>query len=251
MRRASVWAACVGLLWSATSSAVPVYYTYGYFGEGRSYAAGDDASFRFTMEYDLDRQPTYLNDDGDLVTAPDVGLHTNPADPWYGHYQFDYFHATLAGTSEPLGVDLSAPNESTSFRQIAGPTPDGFEDVVRWESGGYFIQLIRYPGVVGAPLGSYFPFIADIGLGPTMVCSGRCGDNLFLLNVEPTHSIPEPATLGLLLVGAGLAASVRRKRLLTRAAAPSPTCLQQAGSPGLPGPASPSARAWSAFRSAE
>ncbi len=44
MRKASIWAACVGLLWSAASSAVPVYYTYGYFGEGRSYENGDQAS---------------------------------------------------------------------------------------------------------------------------------------------------------------------------------------------------------------
>jgi hypothetical protein len=212
MRRASLLVAGLGLLWSAASSAVPVYYTYGYFGEGRSYAAGDDPSFRFTMEYDLDRQPTYLNDDGSLVTAPDLGLHTNPADPWYGHYHLDYFHATLAGTSEPLAVDLSAPNESTSFRQIAGPPPDSYEDVVRWESGDYFIQLIRYPGILGAPIGSYFPFVADIGLGPTMACNAPCGASLFLLNVEPTNSIPEPATLGLLLVGAGLAATIRRRK---------------------------------------
>jgi hypothetical protein len=214
MRRARLWAACVGLMWSAASSAIPVYYTYGYFGAGQSYAAGDDPAFRFTMEYDLDRQPTYLNSNGDLVTAPDLGLHGNPADPWFGYYQLDYFHATLVGTSEPLAVDLSLPNESTSFRQIAGPDPasNAYEDVVRWESGEYFIQLIRYPGVVGAPIGSYFPFVADIGLGPTMTCVGiSCGLSLHLLDVSPTHSIPEPATFGLLLLGAGLAAGVKRR----------------------------------------
>jgi hypothetical protein len=202
-------------MWSASASAIPVYYTYGYFGEGRSYAAGDDPSFRFTMEYDLDRQPTYLNSNGELVTAPDLGLHNDPNGPWYGYYHLDYFHATLVDTSEPLGIDLSAPNQSTSFRQIdgpPGPVPTAYEDVVRWQSGDYFIQLIRFPGIVDAPIGSYFPFIADIELGPTMACSGRCGENLFLLNVDATHSIPEPATFGLLLVGAGLAASMRRRR---------------------------------------
>lgn len=220
MRKACLWAACVGLVWSATSSAVPVYYTYGYYGEGRSYAAGDDPTFRFTMEYDLDRQPTYLNSSGQLVTAPDLGLHNNPADPWFGQYQLNYFHATLVGTTEALEVDLSGPNRTTSFRQIAGPNPadSPFEDVVRWEIGAYFIQLIRFPGVLGAPIGSYFPFVADIGLGPNMVCTGRCGDNLHLVAVNPTHSIPEPATVGLLLLGAGLAAGVKRRRAVVSGA---------------------------------
>jgi len=225
MRRASLLAACVGLLWSATSAAIPVYYTYGYFGSGSSYAAGDDPTFRFTMEYDLDRQPTYLNGSGELITAPDLGYHGNPAGPWYGYYHLDYFHATLVGTSEPLDVDLSSPNESTSFRQIAGspgPVPTEFEDVVRWESGDYYIQLIRFPGILDAPIGSYFPFTADIGLGPNMACDGRCGDNLHLLAVSPTHSIPEPATLGMLLVGAGLAAAIKRRKSSSTLRATSP-----------------------------
>jgi hypothetical protein len=218
MRRASQWATCVGLacvgaLWSATSAAVPVYYTYGFFAEGTSYEAGDDPAFRFTMEYDLAIQPTYLNDDGMLIVQPDLGLHTNPADPWVGHYQLDYFHATLVGTTEALNWDLSSPNESTSFRQFYGPGPEqpDYEDVVRWQGGDYFIQLVRSP-VIDAPIGSFFPFIADIGLGPNMVCTGRCGDNLHLVAVSSSHSIPEPATLGLLLLGAGLAVGVKRRR---------------------------------------
>jgi len=214
MRKAGLWAACVGLLWTAAASAVPVYYTYGYYGEGSSYAAGDDPTFRFTMEYDLGRQPTYLNSSGALVTQPDLGLHDDPAGPWYGYYHLDYFHATLVGTSEALDVDLSGLNSYTSFRQISGPpgpAPTAFEDVVRWGSGDYYIQLIRYPGILDAPIGSYFPFIADLNLGPSMACTGRCGDNLHLLAVSDTHSIPEPATLGLLLLGAGLAVGMKRR----------------------------------------
>jgi len=217
MRQAGLWAVCVGLLWSTMASAVPVYYTYGYFGDGRSYASGDDPTFRFTMEYDIDRQPVYLNSSGNLVTQPDLGLHNDPAGPWYGYYHLNYFHATLVRTSEALDFDLSNPNRSTSFRQIAGdpgPVPTAFEDVVRWESGaGYYIQLIRYPGILDAPIGSFFPFVADLSLGPNMVCSGRCGENLHLLAITDTHhSIPEPATLGLLLVGAGLAIGMKRRR---------------------------------------
>jgi hypothetical protein len=215
MRKAGLWAACVGLLWAASASAVPVYYTYGYFGEGRSYANGDDPTFRFTMEYDLDRQPTYLDANGNLVTQADQGLHTNPSGPWYGYYHLDYFHATLVGTSEWLDVDLSAPNQSTSYRQIdgpPGPVPTAYEDVARWTQGDYYIQLIRFPGIFDAPIGSYFPFVADLSLGPNMVCTGRCGDNLHLLAINNTNSIPEPATLGLLLIGAGLAAGIKRRK---------------------------------------
>jgi hypothetical protein len=214
MRTAGLWAASIGLLWTATASAVPVYYSYGYFGEGRSYANGDDPTFRFTMEYDLDRQPTYLDSSGTLVTQPDLGLHTDPNGPWYGYYHLDYFHATLAGTSEPLDIDLSAPNLFRSFRQISGPpgpVPTAYEDVVHWEMGDYYIQLIRYPGIIDAPIGSYFPFVADVYLGPNMVCPGRCGDSLHLLAVSNAN-IPEPATFGLLLVGVGLAAGLKRRR---------------------------------------
>jgi hypothetical protein len=213
MRKAGLWAASVGLLWAASASAVPVYYSYGYFGEGRSYANGDDPTFRFTMEYDLDRQPTYLDANGNVVTQPDQFLHSDPSGPWYGYYHLDFFHATLAGTSE--GIDLSAPASSSyGFRQIdgpPGPVPTAYEDVVRWESGDYFIQLIKYPGVIGAPIGSYFPFVADVYLGPNMVCPGRCGESLHLLAVSNTN-IPEPATLGLLLVGAGLAVGMKRRK---------------------------------------
>jgi hypothetical protein len=215
MRKAFFGAVCFGLVWSATASAVPVYYTYGYYGEGRSHANGDDPTFRFTMEYDLDRQPTYLNSSGDLVTQPDLGLHTDPNGPWYGYYHLDYFHATLVGTTEPLDVDLSGPNRYTSFRQIdgePGPVPTAYEDVVRWGSGDYYIQLVRSPGIIDAPIGSYFPFIADLDLGPNMTCTGRCGDNLHLLAITDTHSIPEPATLGLLLLGAGLAVGMKRRQ---------------------------------------
>lgn len=216
MRKAGLWAVCAGLLWSTVASAVPVYYTYGYYGEGRSYDAGDAPTFRFTMEYDLDRQATYLNSDGDLVTALDQGLHSDPAGPWYGYYHLDYFHAALVGTSEWLDFDLSNPNHSTSFRQISGPpgpTPAAYEDVVRWESGSdYYIQLIRFPGILDAPIGSYFPFVADLNLGPNMVCTGPCGESLHLLAISDTHSIPEPATLGLLLVGAGLAIGMKRRK---------------------------------------
>jgi hypothetical protein len=214
MRKAGLWAASVGLLWAANASAVPVYYNYGYFGEGRSYANGDEPTFRFTMEYDLDRQPVYLDSSGTLVTQPDQGLHTNPSGPFYGYYQFDYVHAALVGVSEEMDVDLSAPNRSTSYRQIAGPpgaVPTAWEDVVRWESGDYYINLIRYPGILDAPIGSYFPFVADVYLGPNMVCPGRCGESLHLLAVSDTN-IPEPATLGLLLIGAGLAAGMGRRR---------------------------------------
>src|SRR5690348_9157962 len=109
MRQASLWAACVSLIWSASASAVPVYYTYGYFGEGRSYENGDDPTFGFTMEYDLDRQPTYLNASGALVTQQDLGLRTDPSSPWFGHYQLDYFHARLVSTTEALNWDLSQP----------------------------------------------------------------------------------------------------------------------------------------------
>ncbi|MET0533551.1 MAG: PEP-CTERM sorting domain-containing protein [Steroidobacter sp.] len=216
MRKVGLWAVCAGLLWSTVASAVPVYYTYGYFGDGSSYDNGDAPSFRFTMEYDLDRQPTYMNFNGDLVTQADLGLHSDPAGPWYGYYHLNYFHATLVGTSEWLDFDLSGPNHSTSFRQISGPpgpTPSAYEDVVRWESGSdYYIQLIRFPGILDAPIGSYFPFVADINLGPTMACNAPCGQNLHLLAVSDTHSIPEPATLGLLLLGAGLAVGVKRRR---------------------------------------
>jgi len=213
MRKASLWAACVGLIWSATSSAIPVYYTYGYFGEGRSYENGDDPTFRFTMEYDVDIQPTYLNSSGVLVTQPDLGLHTDPSSPWFGHYQLDYFHARLVGTTEALDWDLSLPNESTSFRQFLGPNPQQplYEDVIRWESGDYFIQLVR-ASVIDAPLGHNFNFIADIGLGQNMICLGTCGANLHLVAVSPTNSVPEPATLGLLTLGAGLAIGVKRRR---------------------------------------
>lgn len=217
MRKAGLWAACLGLMWASGASAVPVYYTYGYFGEGRSYAAGDDPTFRFTMEYDIDRQPTYMNASGELVTQPDLGLHNDPNGPWYGYYHLNYFHATLVATSEWLDADLSAPNHSTSFRQIdgpPGPTPVAYEDVVRWNSGtGYYLELIRFPGILDAPIGSYFPFVADLNLGPNMVCTGRCGDNLHLLAITDTPSIPEPATLGLLLVGAGLAVGMKRRRV--------------------------------------
>lgn len=219
MRKASLWAACVGLAWSATSSAVPVYYTYGYFGEGRSYENGDEATFRFTMEYDLDAPATYLNSSGVLVTQQDQGLHTNPADPWFGHYQQDYFHSRLVGTTEALDWDLSLPNESTSFRQFLGPDPTQpfYEDVVRWESGDYFIQLVR-TSIIDAPLGHAFSFIADIGLGQNMICLGTCGENLRLVAVSPTNNIPEPATLGLLALGAGLAFGVKRRRSATGSA---------------------------------
>lgn len=213
MRKVGLWAACVSLIWSAAASAVPVYYTYGYFGDGRSYENGDEASFRFTMEYDLDVQPTYLNSSGVLVTQQDLGLHTNPSDPWFGHYQLDYFHARLVGTTEALDWDLSLPNESTSFRQFLGPDPSQpfYEDVVRWESGDYFIQLV-HTSIIGAPLGHSFPFIADIGLGDNMICLATCGANLHLVAVSPTNSVPEPATLGLLVLGAGLAFGVKRRR---------------------------------------
>lgn len=215
MRKASLWAASAGLLWATTASAVPVYYSYGYFGEGRSYANGDDPTFRFTMEYDLDRQATYLDASGNLVTQADLGLHTDPNGPWFGYYHLDYFHSALVGTSEGIDIDLSLPNRSTSFRQIdgpPGPVPTAWEDVVRWESGDYYIQLIRYPGVIDAPIGSFFPFVADVYLGPNMVCPGRCGDSLHLLAVSNTN-IPEPATLGLLLVGAGLAMGMKRRNV--------------------------------------
>ncbi|MBL8268787.1 PEP-CTERM sorting domain-containing protein [Steroidobacter sp.] len=213
MRRATLWAACLGLVWSAAASAVPVYYTYGYFGAGSSYENGDDATFRFTMEYDVDVQPTYLNADGVLVTQADLGLHTNPADPFFGRYQLDYFHARLDGTTEFLDADLSQPNRTTSFRQLTGANPSQpeYEDVVRWESGDYYIQLVR-TSIIDAPIGHYFPFIADIGLGPNMVCAGSCGNNLRLVGVSSTNSIPEPATLGLLVLGAGLAFAVKRRR---------------------------------------
>jgi hypothetical protein len=216
MRKASLWAACVGLVWSATSSAVPVYYTYGYFGEGRSYENGDQATFRFTMEYDVDAPATYLNSSGVLVTQQDQGLHTNPADPWFGHYQQDYFHARLVGTTEALDWDLSLPNESTSFRQFLGPNPQQpfYEDVVRWESGDYFIQLVR-TSIIDAPLGHAFSFITDIGLGQNMICLGTCGENLRLVAVSATNNIPEPATLGLLLLGIGLAFGVKRRHSAT------------------------------------
>ena len=219
MRKASLWAACVGLVWSATSSAVPVYYTYGYFGEGRSYENGDQATFRFTMEYDVDAPATYLNSSGVLVTQQDQGLHTNPADPWFGYYQQDYFHARLVGTTEALDYDLSLPNESTSFRQFLGPNPQQpfYEDVVRWESGDYFIQLVR-TSIIDAPLGHAFSFITDIGLGQNMICLGTCGENLRLVAVSATNNIPEPATLGLLLLGAGLAFGVKRRRSATGSA---------------------------------
>jgi hypothetical protein len=217
MHKASLWAACVGLIWSASSSAVPVYYTYGYYGEGRSYENGDEATFRFTMEYDVDAQPTYLNSSGTLVTQQDLGLHTNPSDPWVGHYQLDYFHARLVGTTEALDWDLSLPNESTSYRQFLGPNPSQpfYEDVVRWESGDYFIQLVR-TSIIDAPLGSNFSFIADIGLGQNMICLGTCGENLHLVAVSPTNNIPEPATLGLLALGAAFAFSVKRRRSATQ-----------------------------------
>lgn len=214
MRKAGLWAASVGLLWAATASAVPVYYSYGYFGEGRSYANGDDPTFRFTMEYDLDRQATYLDANGNVVTQADEGLHTSPTGPWFGYYHFDYFHSALVGASEGLDVDLSLPSRLTSFRQIdgpPGPVPTAWEDVVRWESGDYYIQLIRFPGVIDAPIGSFFPLIADVNLGPNMVCAPRCGDSLHLLAVSNTN-IPEPATLGLLLVGAGLALGMKRRK---------------------------------------
>jgi hypothetical protein len=213
MRKASLWAACVSLIWSAAASAVPVYYTYGYFGEGLSYENGDAPSFRFTMEYDLDAQPTYLNGSGELVTQLDQGLHTDPNDPWVGHYQLDYFHARLVGTTEALDWDLSLPNESTSYRQFLGPDPTlpFYEDVIRWESGDYFIQLVR-TSVIDAPIGHSFSFIADIGLGQNMICLGTCGLNLHLVAVSATNNIPEPATLGLLVLGAGLAFGIRRRR---------------------------------------
>ena len=219
MHKASLWAACVGLVWSATSSAVPVYYTYGYFGEGSSYENGDQATFRFTMEYDVDAQATYLNSSGVLVTQQDQGLHTNPSDPWFGHYQQDYFHARLVGTTEALDWDLSLPNESTSFRQFLGPNPQQpfYEDVVRWESGDYFIQLVR-TSIIDAPLGHAFSFITDIGLGQNMICLGTCGENLRLVAVSATNNIPEPATLGLLVLGAGLAFGVKRRRSATDSA---------------------------------
>ncbi|MFC4311561.1 PEP-CTERM sorting domain-containing protein [Steroidobacter flavus] len=219
MRKASLWAACVGLMWSATSSAVPVYYTYGYFGDGRSYENGDDPTFRFTMEYDVDQQATYLNGSGVLVTQQDQGLHTNPSDPWFGHYQLDYFHARLAGTSEELASDLSLPNESTSFRQFLGPDPTQpfYEDVVRWESGDYFIQLVR-TSIIDAPIGHAFSFIADIGLGQNMICLGTCGENLRLVGVSSTNNIPEPGTVGLLVVGAAVAFGAKRRRSATKSA---------------------------------
>src|SRR5690349_21262682 len=179
MLKASLWVTCVGLVWSATASAVPVYYTYGYFAEGRSEANGDAPTWRFTMEYDLDRQATYLDGNGNLVTQADRGYHGDPNGPFFGYYQLDYFHARLAGTTEQLDIDWNAPNRYTSFRQITGdeaPVPTRYEDVVRWGTGNYFIQLVRDPGIVGAPIGSYFPFIADIDLGPTMACNGRCGE---------------------------------------------------------------------------
>jgi hypothetical protein len=135
MRKAGLLAASVGLLWAASASAVPVYYSYGYFGEGRSYANGDNPTFTFTMEYDLDRQPVYMDANGNLVTQADEGLHTNPSGP----------------------------------------------------------------------------FIADVYLGPNMVCPDRCGESLHLLAVSNTN-IPEPATLGLLLVGAGLAVGMKRRK---------------------------------------
>lgn len=219
MRKASLWAACVGLVWSATSSAVPVYYTYGYFGEGRSYENGDEATFRFTMEYDVDAPATYLNSSGVLVTQQDQGLHTNPSDPWFGHYQQDYFHARLVGTTEALDWDLSLPNESTSFRQFLGPNPQQpyYEDVVRWESGDYFIQLVR-TSIIDAPLGHAFSFITDIGLGQNMICLGTCGENLRLVAVSATNNIPEPATLGLLALGAAFAFGMKRRRSATGSA---------------------------------
>lgn len=219
MRKASLWAACVGLVWSATSSAIPVYYTYGYFGAGRSYAAGDDPTFSFTMEYDRSLQATYLNDSGVVVTQPDLGLHTNPADPWFGHYQIDYFHSRLVSTSEDLGWDLSLPNERTSFRQFYGPGPHQpeYEDVIRWRSGDYFIQLVR-SSVLDGPIGHVFPFIADIALGPNMVCTAPCGSNLHLVGKSLTHSIPEPATLGLLVLGAGLAFGMKRRHTVVESA---------------------------------
>lgn len=213
MRKASLWAACVGLMWSATASAIPVYYTYGYFGAGSSHANGDEATFSFTMEYDLALQAVYLNDSNVLVTQQDLGLHTNPADPWVGYHHLDYFHSRLVSTSSALNWDLSLPNESTSFRQIASPSPQqpDYEDVIRWQSGDYSIQLVRQ-SVIDAPIGHFFPFIADIALGPDMVCTAPCGSNLHLVGVSSSHSIPEPATLGLLALGAGLAVGVRRRR---------------------------------------
>jgi hypothetical protein len=214
MRKAGLWAASVGLLWATTASAVPVYYSYGYFGDGRSYANGDDPTFTFTMEYDLDRQPVYVDAGGNLVTKADEGLHTDPNGPWHGYYHLDFFHAALVGTSEGIDVDWSAPSRFTSYRQIdgpPGPVPSAYEDVVRWEVGDSYIQLIRYPGVIDAPIGSYFPLIADVYLGPNMVCPDRCGESLHLLAVSNTN-IPEPATLGLLLVGAGLAVGIKRRK---------------------------------------
>ncbi len=218
------WIAALGLVWSAAATAVPVYHTYGYYGEGNSWGAGDNALFTFTMEYDLDRQPVRMNGQGELITTQDVGLRTNPNGPFFGHYQFDYFHAALVDVSAPLDVDyLGLRNESTSYRQIDGPagsTPQYYEDVVRWSVGDDYIQLVRSPGVVDAIVGTNFPFIADMRLGSLINCSMLgCGESLYLINISPNApSIPEPGTLGLLAVGAGLAFAMRRRA--RRAAVP-------------------------------
>jgi len=209
--------AALGLLWSAAAAAVPVYHTYGYYGNGGSWSAGDEALFTFTMEYDLDRQPMRMSAQGELVATQDVGLRTNPDGPFFGHYQFDYFHSALVDVSAPLDVDyLGLPNESTSYRQIDGPpgsSPQYYEDVVRWSAGEDYIQLVRSPGIVDAAVGVNFPFVADLKLGSLINCNViGCGNSLYLIDVSPNApSIPEPGTLGLLAVGAGVAFAMRRR----------------------------------------